>query len=183
MGRYLRTGITFGQKWVRTLALIGLMLIIKSILIPPKIPFEPYNLPTLDKFYTDPNYIEDTKFIGNSSSDYGGVIDILGSADCITSTEPRIVGCNPSHGTFISPDFDLVIKNSIFDGNSSHRRAAISLAKIQLAQGFQKGNVYLENTTFRNNTTKSNLPSNGDIPYDEVETSIVVSGGDLEAKA
>ncbi|GGP73204.1 hypothetical protein GCM10009347_42100 [Shewanella algicola] len=121
--------------------------------------------------------IDDSNFTNNQAADYGGVIDMLGSADCTVSSDPQYAGCSSIDKIYSAETYDLVINDSVFVGNESHRGAVISVAKTELAKSFQNGNVYVGNSLFRNNVGVSNVGST--TPHDEIETSIIVTGGDL----
>jgi len=125
--------------------------------------------------------IESSQFKNNSAPNFGGAIDILGSVRCDESLFDRYVsGCSnesTSNPDQISP-FDLIIKGSTFEGNKSHRGAAISVAKMNLAYGgYQLGNIKIEGSTFKDNIGISNAPDGYTGNVEDRQTSIIVTGG------
>lgn len=126
--------------------------------------------------------IESSQFKNNSAPSFGGAIDILGSVRCDESLFDRYVsGCSnesTSNPNQIS-SFDLIIKGSTFEGNKSHRGAAISIAKRNLSGGgYQLGNIKIEGSTFKDNIGISNdVPDGYTGNVEDRETSIIVTGG------
>ena len=117
--------------------------------------------------------IENTDFINNQARDFGGAIDMLGSVRCDDSDYFRYAdGCEDSNSPI--DEIDLIIRNSNFFGNKSHRGAAISIAK----RGPQGGNIRIENSVFEGN--KGIRPEEYIQTIEDLETSIIVSGGDAD---
>ena len=114
--------------------------------------------------------IQDSTFSNNSARDFGGAIDMLGSVRCDESDYFRYACEDVSD----EPYYDLIINNSTFSGNESHRGAAISIAK----RGPQKGNVLIENSTFTQNI--ATVPDGYEQNVEDIETSVLVVGGDAE---
>ena len=153
--------------------------------------------------------ITNSEFKNNSAADYGGAISYMGSRDCeVTHQSDDFTGddddpdggepCVPSNYSGL-PDYSLIVRDSVFEGNSSHRGAAITVAKRPLgnATWFLSGNILLENTSFINNqgianpdviesTTMMRTYGNWGYPVqnppeDEMYTSIVTAGGNIDA--
>ena len=124
--------------------------------------------------------IKDSEFTGNSATDFGGAINMGGSVRCDDSFwEYYRSGCNEySYGNIVSnisaEPFDIIIKNSTFKNNSSHRGAAISLGKVYP----QAGNILIENSIFESNI--ATIPEGYEQNVEDKESSIVVVGGDAE---
>ena len=124
--------------------------------------------------------IKDSEFTGNSATDFGGAINMGGSVRCDDSfSEYYRAGCNEySYGNIVSnisaEPFDIVIKNSTFKNNSSHRGAAISLGKVFP----QAGNILIENSIFESNI--ATIPEGYEQNVEDLESSIVVVGGNAE---
>lgn len=119
--------------------------------------------------------IEDSIFEGNMARDYGGAIDRLGSANCETANPP----CDPNVDG-LDPEYNIVLRNTVFRDNQSHRGAAISIARSKTKRGFQRGNVSIEGGSFIDNVGRAVVLEEGLVSSDEAETSIVVAGGDVE---
>jgi len=143
--------------------------------------------------------ITDTEFTNNSTADYGGAIFFEGVRDCTVPYSDEETPCDPLNVTGFNPDHNLIIRNSVFKGNTSHRGAAIAIAKVKQGIGsFQRGNVLIENTSFTDNigVVNPNVPSpSGPIrvhdpvtgflisnpPADGYDTTIIASGGNIDA--
>jgi hypothetical protein len=127
--------------------------------------------------------IKNSSFTNNMAPDFGGAVDVLGSVRCEESSYPRYSdNCNEQ---LANPDrvsaYDLVIKDSTFVGNNSHRGAAISVSRVALARsGFQLGNIKIEGSTFSKNRGVSNSPDGYIGNVEDFETSIIVTGGNAE---
>lgn len=117
--------------------------------------------------------IENSVFKNNQARDFGGAIDMLGSVRCDDSDYYRYTDfCEESNSPIDM--IDLIIRSSSFIGNSSHRGAAISVAK----RGPQGGNILIEDSVFEDN--KGVRPEEYIQTVEDYETSIIVTGGNAE---
>tara|TARA_Y100001935_G_scaffold188410_1_gene156768 strand:- start:399 stop:2387 length:1989 start_codon:yes stop_codon:yes gene_type:complete len=117
--------------------------------------------------------IENSVFKNNQARDFGGAIDMLGSVRCDDSNYFRYLeGCSGSNNPIDA--IDLIIRSSSFIGNSSHRGAAISVAK----RGPQGGNILIEDSVFEDNNGVR--PEEYIQTVEDYETSIIVTGGNAE---
>ena len=117
--------------------------------------------------------IENSVFKNNQARDFGGAIDMLGSVRCDDSNYFRYLdACSRSNNPIDA--IDLIIRSSSFIGNSSHRGAAISVAK----RGPQGGNILIEDSVFENNNGVR--PEEYIQTVEDYETSIIVTGGNAE---
>ena len=136
--------------------------------------------------------IEDSEFIGNEAPDYGGAIDFEGVRNCELTFSREGAPCDPSAD---GPEHNLIVRNSVFEGNKSHRGAAIAVGRRPQATFFQKGNVLIVDSVFDGNIAIANPnvePSGEPIkagthgpivenpPEDGMLTSVIDVGGRLE---
>jgi hypothetical protein len=137
-----------------------------------------------DKFSGGYGRIEivNSNFTNNSADDFGGVVDMLGNVRCDEAEYERYTaGCDKELNSSVSA-YDLIVRDSVFEQNTSHRGAVFSVAKRRLggADGYQLGNIKIVNSLFKNNT---GLASEGSdyVPINEdLQTSIISSGGNLD---
>ncbi|MCL1056809.1 right-handed parallel beta-helix repeat-containing protein [Shewanella gelidimarina] len=125
--------------------------------------------------------IDGSEFTRNKAADYGGVISMGNGIDCETTLNPSYAGCDTvkMFNSDIEPEeYDLVVKNSTFDGNISHHGAVLAVGKFDTASSFQFGNVYIENSVFKNNIGERYAPE-GQYIYGEEDTSIILTAGDF----
>lgn len=134
--------------------------------------------------------IVNSKFIDNSSKDFGGAINVRGSINCEESGYYRYQeGCDrlvngPLNSDAIA-DYDVDIIGSTFEGNSAHRGAAISVSRIAIAwNSFQLGNVRIRDSRFIDNKgVWGSAPDGWSGVHEDTETSIIVTGGDLNIES
>ena len=123
--------------------------------------------------------VENSVFRNNSAPNYGGAISMLGVRNCEVPIVDGEVPCEPNNADNVR-DPSLIIRDTVFQANSSHWGAAITAAREPLARnGLQTGNVLLDGVQFIGNVGVSKLPGSGEIPIDGVKTSIVDVGGRL----
>ena len=121
--------------------------------------------------------IEDSEFTGNYAPNYGGAIAMGGVRDCEQNFSREGSPCNPAVAGS-NTEYNLVLRNTTFHSNRSHRGAAIAIAKMPLvAEGFQRGSVTIEGGAFTDNVAELIEPAPGVVPVDELETSIIGAGG------
>jgi predicted outer membrane repeat protein len=121
--------------------------------------------------------IEDSEFTGNYAPNYGGAIAMGGVRDCEQNFSREGAPCNPTVSGS-NPEYNLILRNTIFKSNRSHRGAAIAIAKMPLAaDGFQRGSVTIEGGAFAENVAELIEPRPGIVPVDELESSIIGAGG------
>jgi hypothetical protein len=132
--------------------------------------------------------VVNTQFIDNNSKDFGGAINISGSVRCDESDYDRYTeGCDRLSTSDQNriPEYDLEVVNSLFQGNISHRGAAISISRIALARNsYQLGNVKITNSQFIDNKGEwGSAPEGWAGGNEDTETSIIVTGGDLNIES
>jgi predicted outer membrane repeat protein len=132
--------------------------------------------------------VVNTQFIDNNSKDFGGAINISGSVRCDESDYDRYTeGCDRLSTSDQNriPEYDLEIVDSLFQGNISHRGAAISISRIALARNsYQLGNVKITNSQFIDNKGEwGSAPEGWAGGNEDTETSIIVTGGDLNIES
>ena len=121
--------------------------------------------------------IENSEFVENSAADYGGAIEIGGSQNCEAYSPP----CDRS-GVPTYFDYNLLLKNVVFKGNSSHRGAAVAVGRYYdpFSKAFQLGNIRIEGGQFVDNTGVRPVLPEGAKNRDETETSVIVAGGNIQ---
>ena len=121
-----------------------------------------------------------SEFAGNYAPNYGGAIAMGGVRDCQVTFQREGAPCNPEV-TGLNPDHNILVKDTIFADNRSHRGAAIAIAKFPLGKkGFQRGNITIEGGSFTNNTAALITPAAGVVPVDELQTTVIAAGGSVK---
>ncbi len=116
---------------------------------------------------------EDSEFIDNHSPNYGGAI-FHGGGNCETHASPCV---SPGSARSLHPN--LILVNTNFRGNRSHRGAAVSIGRGPGNQGFRYGNALVVGGVFENNVATAVVPSSGKTPIDGMTSSILYVGGQL----
>jgi len=116
---------------------------------------------------------EDSEFTDNNSPNYGGAI-FHGGGNCELNESPCLPLLDPR-----SKQPSLVLVNTLFKGNRSHRGAAVSIGRLPGGQGFQFGNAMIVGGAFENNVATVVVPSSGKMPIDGLVSSVLYVGGQL----
>lgn len=117
---------------------------------------------------------EDSEFIDNYAPNYGGAI-FNGGGNCETYLSP----CVPPPKSSRSTEPKLILVNTSFKGNRSHRGAAVSWGRYYTNMGFTYGNVMVIGGAFQGNVATAVVPSSGKTPKDGMTSSILYVGGQL----
>jgi predicted outer membrane repeat protein len=125
--------------------------------------------------------ITGSEFSNNYAPNYGGAIAMGGVRDCQVTYSREGTPCNPVVSGF-DPEYNIVLRDTTFTGNRSHRGAAIAIARMPLARsGFQRGSITIDGGSFRDNVAELITPAAGITPVDELQTTIIGTGGVVRA--